>query len=283
VIRPKTLLLFCASLAYSQDKPSDKKVVYTKQELPLVSQVRILNDLPEDKRGLLIKDTAFGIRRLPASLNKLRLADSLAFVSTAGDPGHATLQEVGTTLADALREQPGKLDSAYVDLAQLVHYEHITVSLDDPQFETAMSRLEADDQHRREVNFTLVDLKGKSWTLKDLRGKVVLVNFWASWSRPCRQEMLDLEGLYQLFKKQDLVILAISSENREQVENFVKAQKITFSVLSDPEQKAAQLYRLLKIPKTFVYDRAGNLVAQAIDVRTQTQLRHMLEQTGLGR
>jgi peroxiredoxin len=276
VIRPTTLLLFCATIASSQEQ----KVVYTKQELPFVVQLRVLGDLPEDKRGLVAKDIALGVRRLPASLNKLRLADSLAFVSTAGDPGHDTLQEVATTLADALRQQPG-FDSAYVDLAQLVHYEHVRVSLDDPKFAAAMSKLNADDQHRREVNFTLADLNGKNWTLKDLRGKVVLVNFWASWSRPCRQEMLDLEGLYQWFKKQNLVILAISSEKREQVENFVKAQKITFPVLFDPEQKVTQLYKIAGVPKSFVYDREGKLIAQAIDVRTQKQLRNMLEQTGL--
>ena len=287
MIRPITLLLFCAALASSQDQSSqdqssqDQKVVYTKQELALVAKVRILHDLAEDKRGLVTKDTALEIRRLPASLNKLRLADALAFVSTAGDPGHDTLQEVATTLADALREQPGKLGTAYVNLAQLVHYEHLEVSLDDPQFAAAMSKLVADDQRRREVNFTLADLNGKDWTLKDLRGKVVLVNFWASWSRPCQQEMLDLEGLYQWFKKQDLVILAISSEKRDQVANFVKVQKITFPVLLDPEQKVAQLYKIAGVPKSFVYDRKGKLSAQAIDVRTQKQLLSMLQQTGL--
>ena len=287
VIRPTTLLLSCAILASSQDRSSpeqpspSQKVVYTKQELHLVDQVRVLSEVPLEKRGALMKDIALGIRRLPASLNKLRLADSLAFISTAGEPGQATLQEVATTLADALYQQPGKFDSAYVDLAQLVHYEHVKVSLDDPKFEAAMSKLKADEQHRSEVNFTLLDLNGKSWTLKDLRGKVVLVHFWASWSRPCRQEMLDLEGLYQWFKKQDLVILAISSEDREQVEKFAKAQKITFPVLFDPDQKVTRLYRILGVPKSFVYDREGKLIAQAIDVRTQKQFLHMLEQTGL--
>lgn len=277
MIRPTAILLFCAILASSQDH----KVVYTKQELPLVDKVRALSGLPGDKRGALAKDIALEIRRLPASLNKLRLADAVAFVSTAGDLGHDTLQEVATTLGDALREQPGKLDSAYVDLAQLVHYENVKVSLDDPQFAAAMSKLEADDQHRREVNFTLADLNGKNWTLKDLRGKVVLVNFWASWSRPCLLEMLDLEGLYQRFKNHDLVILAISSEKPAQVVNFVKLQKITFPILLDPEQKVAQLYKILGVPKSFVYNREGKLVAQAIDVRTQKQLLNMLEQTGL--
>ncbi len=269
VIRSTTLLLFYAILASSQEQ--DHKVIYTKQELPLVDKVRALSVYPGDKRRLLANDTAMEIRRLPVSLNKLRLADSLAFVSTAGDPGHDTLQEVATTLDDAMREQPGKLDSAYFDLARLVHYEHVQVSkatLDDPKFAGAMSQFEADDQHRREVNFTLADLNGKNW-------------FWSSLIRFSPQEMLDCEALYQRFKKENLVILAISGEKPEQVKNFVKSQKITFSVLCDPEQKVARLFRIVGVSKSFVYDREGQLAAQAIDVRTRKQLSNMLEQAGL--
>lgn len=277
MIRSTTLVLFCAILVSSQDQ----KVVYTKQELPLVDKVRSLSTLPVDTRGLVAKDIALDIRRLPASLNKLRLADSLAFVSTAGDLGYGALQEVATTLGDALRELPGNLASAYVDLAQLVHYENLKVSLDDAEFAAAMSKLEADDQQRRQVDFTLTDLNGKNWTLKDLRGKVVLVHFWASWNRPGQQEMLDIESLYQRFKKQDLVILAISGEKPVQVVNFMKLQKINFPVLLDPEQKVTQLYKIVGVPKSFVYDREGKLVAQAIDVRTQKQLLNMLERAGL--
>jgi peroxiredoxin len=287
VIRLTTLLLSCVILASSQDRSSHEqpspgqKIVYTTQELQLVEQVRSLSAFPLEKRGPMIKDVALGIRRLPASVNKLRLADSLAFISTAGNAGPATLQEVATTLADALRDQPVKFDSAYSALAQLVHFEHVKVSLDDPRFAAAMSQLEADDEQRRKVDFTLADLHGKNWTLKDLRDNVVLVHFWASWSRPCRQEMIDIENLYQRFKKQNLVILAISSEQREQVENFVKAQKITLPVLLDPEQKVGQLYRVLGVPKSFVYNRQGKLTAQAIDVRTQQQLLNMLQAAGL--
>ena len=277
MIRPTTLLLCCALSVSSQEH----KVVYTKQEQLLVAKVRTLHDVPDGIRGVMIKDAALEIRRLPASLNKLRLADSVAFVSAEGDPGPETLQEVTTTLVEAMREQPGKLDSAYLDLAQLAHYEHVKVSLSDPKFAAAMSKLEADDQHRREVDFTLTDLSEKKQALKDLHGKVVLVNFWATWNRSSWQELSDLEGLYQKFKKQDLVILGISSDKRPQVANFVKVRKITFPVLLDPEQKVAQLYKILGVPKTFVYDREGKLVAQAMNVRSQRQFLNMLGEAGL--
>src|SRR4029077_1366121 len=103
-------------------------------------------------------------------------------LSTEGDFGHDTLQEVANTLASAIREQPpkpgknGEPNGAYDELAQLVRYEHVQTSVDAPQFAAAMAKLEADDAKRQSADFTLTDLQGKSWKLKDLRGKVVLLN-----------------------------------------------------------------------------------------------------------
>jgi peroxiredoxin len=263
-----------------------QEMVWSAQEKPIAEQIHGLRQLPDDVRAGVTKQLALQIRQLPATPNELRLATGLANLSTEGDFGHDTLQEVATTLADTLRQQPvpddhGPPPAAYVELAQLVRYEHVQASLDVPQFKAAMAKLEADDQHRQEADFTLTDLQGKIWSLRELKGKVVLVNFWATWCPPCRKEMPDLNTLYQRFKDQGFVILAISDEEVGKVKPFIAERNISYPVMLDPGRKVNDLFQVEGIPKSFVYDREGKLVAQSIDMRTQKQFLEMLGQAGL--
>lgn len=265
---------------------SDVKPVWSDQEKPIVDQLHGLRALPDDVRARTTKALATQIRQLPVVPNKLKLANGLANLSTEGDFGHDILQEVATTLAEALREQPVPAEknepaAPYMELATLVRYEHVQAVLDAPQFAAALGKLAADDENRQKANFTLTDLQGKSWTLKDLRGKVVLVNFWATWCPPCRKEMPDLDALYQKFKDQGLVILAISDEEAAKVNPFIAERKIRYPILLDPGRKVNELFQVEGIPKSFVYDRHGKLVAQSIDMRTRGQFLEMLAQAGL--
>jgi len=217
----------------------------------------------------------------------LILAVALSNLSTEGDFGRDTLQEVTTTLATAIREQPpargskGEPNDAYMELASLVRYEHMQASSNDPQFTEAMAKLEADDVKRQNADFTLTDLQGKSWHLQDLKGKVVLVNFWATWCPPCRKEMPDLQALYDKYKDQGFVVLSISDEEVAKVSPFIAERKISYPVLLDPGRKVNDAFIVEGIPKSFVYDRDGKLVAQSIDMRTRSQFQRMLAQAGL--
>jgi peroxiredoxin len=281
-----------------------REVVWSADEKPLADRIHGLRSLADDVRAGTTKDLALKIRKLPATENKLRLAVNLAGLSTEGDFGHDTLQEVATTLAETLRERPvlwaksaeQKSPDAgsnaasrapaypYIELATLVRYEHVEAPVDlnsDEQFRAAMAGLEADDRKREHPEFTLKDLSGKTWTLADLRGKVVLINFWATWCPPCRKEMPDLESLYGRFESKGLVVLGISDEEAAKVEPFISERKVSFPVLLDPGRKVNEMFVVDGIPKSFVYDREGKLVAQSIDMRTQKQFLEMLGKAGL--
>ena len=254
------------------------------QEKSIVETLHRLRSLPDDKRPDETRRLAIAIRQLPAGGRKVGLAQELANLATEGDAGHATLQEVATTLALGLNERAadkGQAAEPYETLAQLVRYEHVNASVDNALFTAAMTKLEADERARQGVDFTLVDLAGKKWTLSALRGRVVLVNFWATWCPPCRQEMPDLEALQRQFGTNRFVILAITDEGADKVQPFVEERKLSFPILLDPGAKARERMRVVGIPKSFVYDRSGKLAAQAIDARTLRQFLEMLKEAGL--
>ena len=93
--------------------------------------------------------------------------------------------------------------------------------------------------------------------------------------------MPDLEVLYRRFKDQGLVILAISDEEAAKVKSYLAEKPVTYPILLDPGRKVNDLFLINGIPKSFVYDRKGKLVAQSIDMRTQKQFLEMLGQAGL--
>jgi peroxiredoxin len=266
---------------------AQNKIVWSDQEKPIVEQIQSLRKLEDDVRAKTTKELALQIRALPPVPNKLALAQALAGRATEGDFGRDTLQEVTTTLSDAAREQPlppgksGEPRHLYIELASLARYEHMHVECDNPQYAAAMAQLDADDAQRQRADFTLTDLQGKSWHLQDLRGKVVLVNFWATWCPPCRKEMPDLQVLFDKYKNQGFVILALSSEEIDKVAPFIAEKKISYPILLDPGEKVNKMFVVEGIPKSFVYDREGKLVAQSIDMRTRGQFQRMLAQAGL--
>jgi peroxiredoxin len=274
-------VLSSAFLFAQQNKPA-----LSPREQAIADQLKGLRKVPDSKRGKVTTRLALKIRKLPKTEAKPGLADALAGLSTEGDFGRRTLQEVATTLAFALAEQPlpdkdGEPASPYITLAQLARYEGVPVSLDAAPYRAAMEELEKDERQRASADFTLLDLNGKPWTLGGLRGHVVLVNFWATWCPPCRKEIPDLAALYSGFASQGLVILGISDESADKVAPFAQKQDVPYPVLLDPDDKVHKLFSVEGIPKSFVYDREGKLVATAIDMRTRQQFLTMLSKAGM--
>lgn len=268
-------VLFAAPVLHSQASES-----------AITNQLRNLRSVPTAQRPAATLKIAVDIRSLPAGLPKLRLADGLSHLATEGDAGLETLQAVADTLAKALAESPvpaksDQIPMPYLDLAKLVRYEHVTATLDDPLFAKAAQTLIANDTEIEKADFTLKDLHNKKVTLSELRGKIVLVNFWATWCGPCRLEMPDLDAIYTHFQSQGLVILSITDEEPFKVSSFISPTGYHPPVLLDTGGKVAKQFHIDGIPKSFVFDREGKLVAVAIDQRTQRQFLQMLATAGL--
>jgi peroxiredoxin len=239
---------------------------------------------PQSPATTVIK-IASEIGTLPAGPHKLQLADILAHLALRCDPGLPALQAVAGTLAQSLAEFPlsgtDEPSMPYIDLAKLVHYEHVKVTLDDPVLAKAILTLVADDADLEKADFTLKDLQGRNVTLSQLRGKIVLVNFWATWCGPCLLEMPDLNDLYSRFKSQGLVVLSLTSEESTKVNSYVNKIGYHAPVLLDPDSEAAKRFHVENLPRSFVFNRKGKLVAMAVDQRSRRQFLQMLAAAGL--
>lgn len=109
-------------------------------------------------------------------------------------------------------------------------------------------------------DFTLTDTTGKTWSLADLRGRVVLVNFWASWCQPCLQEMPSMRDLNGLLPEDQFTMLSILfNDAPAMAENTAARFRLNFPILIDPENMAARAYGLTGVPETYVIDKEGVL------------------------
>lgn len=115
-------------------------------------------------------------------------------------------------------------------------------------------------------DFAFPDINGKQISLSDHKGKVVLVNIWATWCPPCRQEMPSMQRLYEKFKGENFEILAVSidSEGREAVAPFMQKMHLTFPALLDPGETIIPLYGITGVPESFIVDKDGRLVEKIV-------------------
>jgi peroxiredoxin len=128
----------------------------------------------------------------------------------------------------------------------------------------AIPNLEPMKENAPTPEFSLLDQQGKKVSLKDFRGKLVFLNFWASWCVPCREEMPAMERLYQEFKDKNFVVLAVSVKDRRQdAIDFVKELKLTYPVALDPEGQVGLLYGAWGLPTTYLIGPKGEGLARA--------------------
>lgn len=133
-------------------------------------------------------------------------------------------------------------------------------------------------------DFELPDLEDKKVRLSDFRGKVVFLNFWATWCKPCREEMPSMEVLYKNFERDGLVVLAVSIDRvttKKDIPPFVKSLNLAFPILVDSWGQTDKRYKLMGVPETYIIDQQGVLREKIIGPRDWTVLDNLRVITGL--
>ena len=127
---------------------------------------------------------------------------------------------------------------------------------------------------------TMMDLAGREWGPDDLAGKVVVVNVWATWCKPCAAEIPDLEAIHRAYQKKGAVLLGLLNDNASDatLEAFVERMGITYPVVRMDDSLFAAFDEPDRLPTTFVYDRTGHLYFGDKGVMTEERLGAMLDE-----
>jgi peroxiredoxin len=121
-------------------------------------------------------------------------------------------------------------------------------------------------------DFTLPDLDGQQVSLQQYRGKVVFLNFWATWCIPCREEMPAMEQLHQTFQQQGLAILAVNlKESPDKVKAFFDQYQLSYTALLDESGSVFRDYQVMGLPTTYLISREGTLLARGVGGRDWTR------------
>jgi len=133
--------------------------------------------------------------------------------------------------------------------------------------------------------FALESRDGPEVALADLKGQVVMINFWATWCGPCRQEMPHLEALHQRYSSLGFTLLGVNVENdREGATAFLDETPVTFPILFDPENEVSKLYNVVAMPSTVLVGRDGTMrfihhgYKPGYEGEYQTQIRELLKE-----
>lgn len=134
-------------------------------------------------------------------------------------------------------------------------------------------------------DFTLKSMSGSNVKLSELRGKVVMVNFWASWCGPCRQEMPHLDSLYKRYNKLGFVLLGVNvEEDSSKAAKMMEDMGVSFPVLFDTRNEVSKKYDVVAMPSTVLIDRDGNVrfvhkgYKPGYEADYQTQVRGLLRE-----
>jgi thiol-disulfide isomerase/thioredoxin len=124
------------------------------------------------------------------------------------------------------------------------------------------------NQEIEAIDFSVQSLGGQTERLSDHQGKVIFLNFWATWCGPCRAEVEEIDALHQSLKDEEFMIMALSiQEDKKKVSKFMQSNKVNFPVYLDSDGTVAAQYAVTGIPTTYIIDPDGKIVGRAIGPR----------------
>ncbi|SHO44289.1 redoxin domain-containing protein [Anaerocolumna xylanovorans] len=186
--------------------------------------------------------------------------------------------------------------SSYLNRAQAVK-ENNVVKSDQSESEEEDTETENKTEEKAaaktdsKTDFTLTDQYGDTHTLSDYKGKVVFLNFYATWCPPCKKELPDIEKLYKEYgsNEKDVVFLGVtnpkskdypnnSDEDKDYIKSFLEEKEYTFPTLFDETGEVLQKYGISAFPTTFVFDRDGNLLGYVPGMMTEDIMHNVINQ-----
>ena len=147
------------------------------------------------------------------------------------------------------------------------------------------------DDYNKAPNFTLSSITDTTYTLSELKGKVILINFWATWCGPCRMEIPEFNEIYDKYYNKGLEILGISiSDSKKQLSNFIKSFKVDYPLLYGSQKEMNKIMKeyggVYAVPSSFLIDKKGEIIwkypgaiLKDYDPQTFTSLLYQIEKS----
>jgi peroxiredoxin len=231
---------------------------------------------PAQKRAVMNEMIAF--IRAAQKQDRAGAADDLIWWADKAGLDRQTIRPAVELLVNAAPDSSYPVDDEAVLVMRQYGFE---LGQNDPSIQARVALAQLEQVLSDRYTFTLPSLDGTSTRLNDLRGKVVLLNFWATWCGPCRAEKPILQKVYGDLKEKGLVLLAITDEDPATVRHFVNEYHLTLPVFIDRTRTVFDHYLVEGIPKTIILDRRGRAVAWPITISDEGELRRALAAAGV--
>jgi thiol-disulfide isomerase/thioredoxin len=228
------------------------------------------------KRAVMEETIAF--IQLADKKERAGAADDLIWWADKAGLDRETIRPAVELLVSTARDSSYPIDD---EAAVLIREFGLNVGQNDPSIQARIALAKLEEALSDRYSFTLRSLDGTGASLKDLRGQVVLLNFWATWCGPCRAEKPILQKVYGDLKDKGFMLLAITDEDATVVRRFVNEFHIALPVFIDRTRSVFDHYVVEGLPKTIILNRQGRVVARPTTIHDEGELRKVLAAAGV--